>query len=57
MEDLSRSGVIGDSSAASADLGTLLEQHLVTHWTKRLRALLVSDWPVPGEAAHRTSAS
>ena len=57
MQDLSHSGVIGDSSAASADLGTLLEQHLVTHWTKRLRALLVSDWPVPGEAAHRTSAS
>ena len=57
MQDLSHSGVIGDSSAASADLGKLLEQHLVVHWTKRLRALLVSDWPVPGEAADRTSAS
>ena len=57
MQDLSHSGVIGDSSAASADLGKLLEQHLVVHWTKRLRALLVSDWPGPGEAADRTSAS
>ncbi len=57
MQDLSHSGVIGDSSAASADLGKLLEQHLVVHWTKRLRALLVSDWPGPGEAVDRTSAS
>ena len=57
MQDLSRSGVIGDSSAATADLGKLLEQHLVVHWTKRLRALLVSDWPVPGEAGDKTSAS
>ena len=57
MQDLSRSGVIGDSSAASADLGKLLEQQLVVHWTKRLRALLASDWPVPGEAGGRTSTS
>ncbi len=57
MQDLSRSGVIGDSSAASAELGKLLEQHLVVHWTKLLRALLVSEWPVPGEAVDRTSAS
>ena len=57
MEDLSRSGVIGDSSTASAELGEELEQRLVLHWTKRLRALLVSDWPAPAEPVDRTSAS
>lgn len=57
MEDLSRSGVIGDSSTASAELGKALEQRLVLHWTERLRALLVSHWPAPAEAVDRTSAS
>ena len=57
MEDLSRSGVIGDSSTASAELGEALEQRLVLHWTERLRALLMSDWPASAEAVNRTSAS
>ena len=57
MQDLSRSGVIGDSGAASAELGQALEQRLVVHWTARFQALLASDWPAVEKAADRTSAS
>ncbi|MEB3320376.1 MAG: creatininase family protein [Cyanobium sp.] len=44
-DDLSRSGVIGDATDADAALGARLFQALVNGWTRRLEALLVSDWP------------
>ena len=43
--DLSSSGVIGDCSAASAEIGDSLEQALISHWQQRFRSLLDSDWP------------
>ena len=43
--DLSSSGVIGDCSAASAEIGDSLEQVLISHWQQRFRSLLDSDWP------------
>ena len=43
--DLSRSGVVGDARAASAELGQTLEQRLVEGWTGLLERLLASDWP------------
>lgn len=45
--DLSRSGVVGDATGATAELGERLFQALVAGWTERLECLLVSDWP-PG---------
>jgi creatinine amidohydrolase len=50
MGDLSRSGVVGDASGASAALGEALFQRLVTSWCLRLENLLVSDWPPTGAA-------
>lgn len=43
--DLSRSGVIGNPSNASAELGKLLFETLVTGWTQLMHSLLSSDWP------------
>ena len=43
--DLSRSGVIGDSRAASAELGQALERCLIAHWVNLFASLLASDWP------------
>jgi creatinine amidohydrolase len=43
--DLSSSGVIGDSRAATADLGNELERRLVNHWVDLFCSLLDSDWP------------
>ena len=47
--DLSRTGVVGDSRGASAELGAALEQRLVAGWQRLLEALLGSAWP-PGAA-------
>lgn len=44
-EDLSRSGVIGDPSEASADLGGRLFARLVEGWEQRLQSLVRSEWP------------
>lgn len=43
--EISASGVIGDPSNASADLGGRLFEALVNGWRTRLRSLLASDWP------------
>jgi creatinine amidohydrolase len=43
--DLSRSGVIGDSTAASAELGARLFDRLVDGWVQRCESLLTSAWP------------
>ena len=44
-EDLSKSGVIGDSRGANAKLGNNLKTLLVNHWYKLIKNLLNSDWP------------
>ena len=50
--DLSSTGVIGDASGASAEIGAGLEQRLVQLWRDRFEVLLNSTWPpvnpVPG---------
>ena len=43
--DLSETGVIGDARLASTELGSQLEQALISHWTQRFKSLLCSDWP------------
>ena len=43
--DLSETGVIGDARLASIELGSQLEQALISHWTQRFKSLLCSDWP------------
>lgn len=43
--DLSRTGVIGDSTAASAAIGAGLEEALIGHWQQRFQSLLASAWP------------
>jgi creatinine amidohydrolase len=43
--DLSRTGVVGDSRAASDDLGATLKDRLVQGWRQLLSDLLNSDWP------------
>ena len=43
--DLSTSGVIGDSRAASAECGEALERCLVSHWLNLFGSLLASEWP------------
>lgn len=43
--DLSSSGVVGNSSAASAELGAELWERLVAGWLQRFGALLSSNWP------------
>ena len=44
-EDLSRSGVIGDSRGANENLGNDLKNLLVNHWYKMIMNLMQSDWP------------
>ncbi len=43
--DLSKSGVIGDSRGANEKLGNDLRHLLVKHWYKLLLSLMTSDWP------------
>ncbi len=44
-EDLSKSGVIGDSKGSNADLGNSLKTLLINHWFKLIMNLMKSDWP------------
>ena len=44
-QDLSKSGVIGDSTDANSSLGKKIEDALVDHWTNLLTGLMSSDWP------------
>ena len=44
-EDLSQTGVIGDSSSSNAELGQNIEKELVEHWLKLFSGLMVSNWP------------
>jgi len=46
--ELSVSGVVGDPTGASAQLGSQLFEGLVTGWVNRLEALMRSDWPATG---------
>ena len=43
--DLSKSGVIGDSRGANEKLGNDLRELLVKHWYKLFLSLMSSDWP------------
>ena len=43
--DLSRSGVVGDSRGATAELGRELEQAVVGHWQTLFSDLMASEWP------------
>ena len=44
-KDLSKSGVVGDSRGASADLGGKLREALVEHWIELFINLMESQWP------------
>ncbi len=44
-EDLSESGVIGDSRGANLELGNNLKKLLIDHWYKLIIGLMSSDWP------------
>ena len=44
-EDLSISGVIGDSRGANKELGKNLKKLLISHWYKLIMNLMKSDWP------------
>jgi len=44
-EDLSSSGVIGDSRGANVNLGNNLKTILIKHWHKMILNLMNSDWP------------
>ena len=44
-EDLSNSGVIGDSNGSTVELGISLKSLLVDHWYKLILNLMKSDWP------------
>ena len=44
-KDLSQSGVIGDSTAANAELGKNLQNALVAHWVDLFTNLMRSNWP------------
>ena len=44
-EDLSKSGVIGDSRGANLELGNNLKKLLVDHWYEMIHGLMSSDWP------------
>ena len=44
-EDLSKSGVIGDSKGSNAELGNSLKTLLINHWFKLIMNLMKSDWP------------
>ncbi|MFM7087110.1 MAG: creatininase family protein [Cyanobium sp.] len=47
--EISASGVIGSAQGASQALGEQLFERLVQGWTRRLEALLRSDWPPRGD--------
>ena len=44
-EDLTESGVIGDSRDANASLGGQIQQALIAHWVALFTSLLESNWP------------
>ena len=44
-EDLSPSGIIGDSTSSNPQLGDALENALINHWKSLFISLLESDWP------------
>ena len=44
-EDLSKSGVIGDSKGSNVELGKSLKRVLINHWYKLIMNLMKSDWP------------
>ncbi len=44
-EDLSKSGVIGDSKGSNQELGNSLKNLLINHWFKLIMNLMKSDWP------------
>ena len=44
-EDLSVSGVIGDSKGSNIELGKSLKSLLINHWYKLIMNLMKSDWP------------
>ena len=44
-EDLSKSGVIGDSKGSNKELGDKLKSLLINHWYKLIMNLMNSDWP------------
>ena len=44
-QDLSKSGVIGDSRGANIELGDELRRLLVDHWYNMILTLMSSDWP------------
>lgn len=44
-EDLSKSGVIGDSKGSNKELGISLKKLLINHWFKLIMNLMKSDWP------------
>ena len=44
-EDLSKSGVIGDSKGSNKELGNSLKSLLINHWFKLIMSLMKSDWP------------
>ncbi|ABV50227.1 Creatininase [Prochlorococcus marinus str. MIT 9215] len=44
-DDFSKSGVIGDSRGANANLGNDLKNLLIGHWYKLIMNLMKSDWP------------
>lgn len=44
-DELTESGVIGDSRGATEDLGERLEKALTEHWVTLLKSLLDSEWP------------
>ncbi len=44
-EDLSKSGVIGNSVGSNKELGNNLKTLLVNHWFKLIMNLMKSDWP------------
>ena len=45
IQDLSKSGVIGDSRGANESLGKNLKELLINHWFKLIMNLMQSDWP------------
>ena len=44
-EDISESGVIGDSRGANLELGNKLKKLLIDHWYEMIIGLMSSDWP------------
>ncbi len=47
-EDISKSGVIGDSRDANIPLGMELEKALIDHWVTLFKSLMSSNWPPIG---------